>query len=377
MNEIFKSIGAAIPEIYFPKKEIDLTKFAVIACDQYSAEPEYWEKVEENAKDAPSAVNMILPEAYLGRGISYDKLNQNMQKYLDCGTLESLGKGVIFVHRETSSGVRRGIVMCLDLEEYGKSIRPTEKTVKERLPERVKIRKNAPLEMPHTMVLFNDKQDVINMLFETYTGGQKPLYDFKLFPKGDRITGWFVKDEEFLSDIENTFALLKYEDIQFAMGDGNHSFAAAREHWDNLKETLSVDERENHPARYSMAEVVNLYDPALEFEPIHRLVMGADEADIKAFLGITDTFTPDLQTLQPKLDEYMALHPEVELEYIHGKENCERLAKEKGGLAITWDKFDKESLFPDVIAHGELCRKSFSMGQADDKRFYLECRKIK
>ena len=380
-RKVFASIGAALPEIYFPNEDVDLEKFATIACDQYSAEPEYWEKVEKNAEGHPSALNMILPEAYLGKDFSYEELNRTMQEYIDNGTLRSLGEGIIFIHRETSSGIRKGIVMMLDLEQYGTDpgclIRPTEMTVKERLPERIKIRKNAPLEMPHTMVLINDEKNTVNAMLDEYVKEKKPLYDFNLFPHGDRITGWFINDESILTSLEDAIKLLKYESILFAMGDGNHSFAAAKEHWIELKKSLSENERDVHPARYSMAEIVNLYDPSLEFEPIHRLVMGADNEDIKNYLEITDDFTPNLQDLQPKLDEYLKDHNEVTLEYIHGAENCKRLAMEKNGLAITWDKFEKESLFPDVLAHGELCRKSFSMGKADDKRFYLECRRIK
>ena len=275
--------GACAPDILLPKAGTDLSRFSVVACDQYTAQPDYWERVKDYVGTAPSALNLILPEAWLGRAKEHEAaINPTMRQYLADGTLASLGEGMVFLHRETTTGVRRGLVLALDLEQYDFTpgsrslIRATEKTVVERLPARIAIRREAPLEIPHIMVLINDRENTLMGMLDEAFAGEKPLYDFNLMQGGGRLCGWFFADDERLSCVADALAKLKGaagDGMLYAMGDGNHSFAAAKAHWDAIKETLSPTERENHPARFCMAEIVNLYDPALAFEPIHRLLL--------------------------------------------------------------------------------------------------------
>lgn len=354
-----KNIGIIVPEIIFPNENVDLNKFSVNACDQYSAEPAYWEDVKNHVGESPSSLNMIVPEAFLGE-TDEKEVTDTIKAYLDNGTLKSIGKGFVYVHRETSSGIRRGLVAAFDIAEYGKLIRPTEKVVKERLPERIKIRKDAILEMPHGLVLINDIKNELFTMLDKYVENRKTLYDFNLYPSNQNIKGWFINEKEIINSIFDILSSLIFNDMLYAIGDGNHSFAAAKECYDKY-----------HKDRYILAEIINLYDEGLLIEPIHRLVYNADIQKLQKDL---DTNTP-LQELQPKLDKWLEENG-GSLEYIHGKTNCERLAKEKNGLAITWDKFSKETLFSDVLKNGVLCRKSFSIGEAIDKRYYLECRRI-
>jgi len=386
-RETLAAVGAAVPEVLLPAPGTDLTKFAVVACDQYSAQPEYWDEVEQLVGDAPSALHLMLPEAWLGKRPEHEAaINPTMKKYLADGTLRSAGHGLVFLHRATSTGVRRGLVVALDLEQYdftpgSKSlIRATEKTIVERLPTRVAIRRNAPLEMPHIMVLINDKENRLMGWLDENVTAAPPLYDFKLMQKSGVLKGWLLRDEGVLTKIGELLAELRdsaVDGMLYAMGDGNHSMAAAKAHWDSLKETLSEDERRDHPARYAMVELVNLYDEALWFEPIHRLLIHVDREEVLRDLAIDPLDPPSLQDLQPRLDDWLAEHPEAELEYIHGDRDCINLGKRPGNLAIVWKSFDKDTLFRDVAERGVLVRKSFSMGAAPDKRFYLECRKIR
>ena len=386
LKEKFAQVAVKLPEIYFPKEGTDLQKFACVACDQYSAQPEYWEDVEKFVGDAPSTLRLMMPEAWIGKKDAHQAaIPSYMEKYTKDGTLQNIGEGLVYLQRGTTSGVRQGLVVALDLEEYeflpgSKAlIRSTEKTVVERLPIRIEIRKQVPLELPHIMILISDKENRLFDMLKAETAGRKPLYSFDTMKNSGHLSGWFVQDEELLSKIADELLVLKdnaQDGMVYAMGDGNHSFAAAKAHWDELKKTLSPEERENHPARYGLCEIVNLYDKALEFEPIHRLLMNVDGEALQKELGFDALNPPSLQDLQPKLDAWLSTHKEAEIEYIHGKKDCLALGKKPGCLAIVWDKFDKDSLFSDVAKHGVLCRKSFSMGSAPDKRFYLECRKI-
>jgi hypothetical protein len=385
--EALSQVGAAIPHILFPADGVDLTKFAVVACDQYSAQGEYWQQVADFVGDAPSALHMMMPEAWLGGHEAHEAaIPAVMQRYLDNGTLRDLGEGMMFLHRETTTGVRRGLVLALDLEQYdftpGSSsmIRATEKTIVERLPTRIHIRAGAPVEMPHIMVLIDDRENRLMGMLDQTVEGEAPFYSFPLMQQSGSLTGWFLQNKDTFAAIADVLATLKAhsdDGMLYAMGDGNHSFAAAKAHWDNLKEKLTPEERAAHPARYGLVELVNLYDPALTFEPIHRLLMHIDPKAVQRELGFSAANPPSLQELQPKLDTWLAQHPEAELEYIHGADDCRRLANAPDALAIVWERFEKETLFADVARHGVLCRKSFSMGAAPDKRFYLECRAIR
>lgn len=385
-REKLAGVGAAVPRLLFPQKGVDLQKFAVIACDQYSAQPEYWEAVQNFTDGAPSALQMIMPEAWLGKNLGHENaVPARMRRYLEDGTLSDIGEGMMFLHRATTTGIRRGLMLALDLEQYdftpGSSslIRATEKTVLERLPARVAIRSKAPLEMPHIMVLLDDRQNRLMGALDQMTAEKDPLYDFSLMMDSGRLKGWFLQEESVYDTVADVLTRLKEEALDgmlYAVGDGNHSFAAAKSHWDTLKAGLNAAERESHPARFGLVELVNLYDSALAFEPIHRLLMGVDPKQVQRELEFDAKNPPPLQQLQPRLDEWLDRHPEAELEYIHGAGDCRRLGRAPNRLAIVWEQFDKETLFSDVASRGVLCRKSFSMGSAPDKRFYLECRKI-
>ncbi len=380
-------VGAAAAEILLPNRNVDLSRFAVVACDQYSAQPAYWERVKEYVGDAPSALELMMPEAWLGKDEAHARaVPEKMQRYLDDGTLAPVGTGMVFLHRRTTAGVRRGLVLALDVEQYDYTpgsrsmIRATEKTVVDRLPPRIAIRKEAPLEMPHIMILVNDRENLLMGALDLLTEGRETLYDFPLMLESGHLTGWLLENDDDLARVAELLEALAEragDGMLYAMGDGNHSFAAAKAHWDAIKGTLTAAERETHPARWALCELVNLYDPALTFEPMHRLLMHVDPAAAARELGIDPMAPPSLQEVQPLLDDWLEKHPGAELEYIHGREDCLRLGEKPDNLAIVWREFDRETLFPDVERRGVLCRKSFSMGTADDKRFYLECRRIR
>lgn len=383
------AVGVKVPSILLPDKDADFSKFSVIACDQFSARADYWHEVEALVGSAPSALNLILPEAYLcdNNDERIEKINKTMEEYLSKDVLTDIGETFVFLRRNTTSGVRKGLVLALDLEHYDYSkdaktmIRATEGTIIERLPPRIKIRENAPLESPHIMVLIDDKADRLMSYLESRVDSFECLYDFDLMQNGGHSTGFRVDSETDLLKIAEILSDLKAQggdDFLFAMGDGNHSFATAKACWEKIKPTLSAEQRENHPARWALVEVVNLYDKALRFEPIHRLLYNVDPEEFCRELGFDPENPPDAQVLQPKIDAYLAAHPEAELEYIHGEDECRKLAAaDSRRLAIIFGEFERDSLFSVVRQNGAFVRKSFSMGEAVDKRYYLECRKIK
>lgn len=378
--------GVAPARILFPGEDVDLTRFAVLACDQHTGEPEYWDEVEKIVGDAPSALRLMVPEPWIGRENAGLDAALAMERYVAEGILRPLGEGVMYVKRTTESGTRRGLLLCFDLEQYDYSpgsdrlLRATEETVTERLPARMEVRSQSPAEMPHALILTEDPDDLLMGLLDRETGALPPLYDFPLMLGGGRLAGWFLQDEETLDRIADVLLALKdrvRDGMLFAVGDGNHSLAAAKEHWERLKETLSPEETEDHPARFCLAELENVYEPALRFEAMNRLLIHVDPAQARKDLGLDGPDIPDLQQLQPRIDAWLEEHPEAELDYIHGKEECLRLGEREGCLAITWDEFPKETLFSGVIENGILQRKSFSMGSTHEKRYYLECRLIR
>ena len=385
VSDILKNTGLHIPDILLPAEGTDYSKYSVIACDQYSADPGYWADVEKTVGDNVSTLRMICPEAYLGNGVDPDAIYENMRRYLDSGALQSAGKGFVFVRRQTGSGIRKGIIAAVDLECYdfekGNSlIRATEQTVVDRLPARILIREKAPLELPHILVLFEDPADTVINAAEDIISGEKPLYDFDLMMNGGHITGYMISEEKHLERIANVFNdLLKVSDgCLFAVGDGNHSLAAAKQYWNGIKESLTPEQREDHPARFALCELVNVYDDGLGMWPIHRLIMNVDPDTVCSDLSLDPMDPPDLQEFQPVLDNWMKDHPEASLEYIHGKEEALALQdKTPGSVAVIFPDFDKSSVFRYARRNMIFQRKSFSIGLADDKRFYLEARKIK
>lgn len=391
-------------DIMLPKNA-DLTKWSVVACDQYTSQPEYWEKAQEIVGDCPSTLNLVYPEAFLSQGDSrIAKINDTMKKYCDKGIFETHKNCLVYVERTLSGGrIRKGIVGAVDLEAYDFHkgvkcpIRATEGTVLERIPPRVKIRENAPLELPHVMLLIDDKEKT---LVEKVKKGEK-LYDFELMADGGHLAGWIVaNDGEFMDSLDR-FSENAPDGLVFAVGDGNHSLATAKTCWDNFKPTLSKEEQETHPARFCLVEIENIHDDVLEFEPIHRVVFGVEDEEnfistLKETLGCTaennggqeivlvkgsdkktlymnNTTSPlAVGTLQKYLDTLS-----YEVDYIHGEDVVESLSAKQGAVGFLLPKPEKSSLFETVIKDGALPRKTFSMGEANEKRFYMEAKKIK
>lgn len=385
-------------DILLPKENFE--NWAVIACDQYTSEPEYWDEVKAAAGDKPSALNIVLPEVYLSADNSekIEQINKKMQEYLNGDVFKNYSDSLIYVERIQSDGrCRRGIVGKIDLECYdyhsgtNAEIRATEQTVLSRIPPRVEIRKNAPLELPHVMLLFDDIQDEIFSYLTQNKNRFNKVYDFALMCNAGIITGYLLDDKAknaVLSLLEN----LKQQNdgFLFCVGDGNHSLATAKE---------CYNQNPNEASRYALTEIVNIHDTALEFEPIYRVVFGVNpEALINEFIktlgegtqkftcvygdtvkqiAVNATAKLAVGTLQTFLDDYIIKHPEVEVDYIHGEDSLKKLASRENAIGFLFDGMKKSELFDAVNSDGSLPRKTFSMGHADDKRFYIEARKIK
>lgn len=388
-------------KILLPREGIDLNKWAVVACDQFTSEPEYWDEVATYVGNEPSTLRIILPEVYLespNKEARIEKINATMKDYLDSGILREGFEGLMLVERETRKK-RRGLVVALDLEnyEYTKGsktlIRATEGTVESRIPPRLEIRKNALVELPHIMVLIDDpNKTVIEPLFEE---NLEKVYDFELMMRGGHIKGWKIDDQNLIEKInQNLEKLISSDGFLFAMGDGNHSLATAKAHWNNIKNNLSEEEKINHPARFALVELVNVHDEGLEFEPIHRVIFGVESDKLENFLAGegkevkmvsngeekiirlkevgSNLVVGDLQKL---LDEFLEQNLEVKIDYVHGEEAVKKLAVGKN-VGFILEEMKKEELFPTVEKDGALPRKTFSMGEAEEKRYYLESRKI-
>ena len=403
-----------IPEILLPKKEYDYSKWATIACDQFTSQPDYWESLKYFVGDNKSTLNLVFPEAYLetvDKEAEVKKINKTMEEYLASNMFDSYNN-FIYIERELEKGVvRKGIMIAVDLEAYDYSpqaklpIRATERTVKERLPIRIEIRKDAPIEIPHICIFMDDREDKIMSSLKSKKKQMEKLYDFELSMNGGHITGYLVKDNEALKKkidalLNPELLLEKYkteDELLFVVGDGNHSLATAKECWNLIKPTLSEEEQKTHPARYALCELQNIHDEAIVFEPIHRFIGGANEDFIEylqrtvdgegsvriVYEGIERTILVDsdptvaIADLQNAIDKYMEKHPGMYIDYIHGDDYLLDVAKEKDGIALFMPKIEKNTLFSYVTKHGVLPRKSFSMGHAESKRYYLEARKVK
>jgi len=352
-------------------------KWAVVACDQFTSEPEYWESVNKIVGDFPSTLRITLPEIYLEDNLDkrISDINKNMENYINTNIFTEYKDAMIYVQRTLPCGkIRHGIVGAIDLEayDYNKSavslIRATEGTVLERIPPRVKIRTNAPIELPHVMVLIDDPLNTVIVPFEGET-----LYDFDLMCGGGHITGKLV-DKNQQNKIINALADLMGDEenpLLFAVGDGNHSLATAKACYEQNKNELS---------RYALVEIVNIHDPALEFEPIYRILFNVDTEDFEKFMtkkSIDNYQNLPLAILQSLLDEYMRINPQVKIDYIHGIDTVKKLASAPNTIGFILDGMEKSELFPAVRKTGALPRKTFSMGEAASKRYYMECRKIK
>lgn len=403
--------------------EVEGRRWAVIACDQFTSEPEYWEAVAERVGDSPSTLNLMIPEVYLNESETRTvKAHAAMEDYLK-NVLVHHPDSMIFVERTQSDGrIRRGIVGMVDLEDYEYTkgstalIRATEGTVLSRIPPRVKVRREAPIELPHVMLLIDDPDKTVIEPLAEKSNGFATAYDFDLMIGGGHIKGSFV-DEKTQDEIRNALTLIaspeamekKYGDkdlapLLFAAGDGNHSLATAKAYFEELKAN-DRDAAMQSPARYALVEIVNLHDEALDFEPIYRVIFNADTDDLVASLKkyvtaldgnasaqkmlcirgeeeeTIEVARPVQQltvgTFQAFLDEYSESHPEIEVDYIHGEKALRTLSQKGNAVGFLFDGMEKNELFKTVIFDGALPRKTFSMGHAKDKRFYLECRKIK
>ncbi len=419
-----KTVCFGSAEILLPDFEkIDGTAWSVVACDQYTSEPDYWKAAEAAVGDAPSTLRLMLPEIYLNESEKrIPSIRTAMQESLE-RYLVAHPDAMIYLERTQSDGtVRHGIIGAVDLEQYDYSvgstsmIRATEGTVLERIPPRVAVRRGAPVELPHVMLLIDDRKKTVIEAAAPLARKQAPIYDFDLMLGGGHVTGYLL-DAEAQGQIAGALNVLatpeemleRYGDaslapLLFAVGDGNHSLATAKASYEEIKAKIGAEAAKDHPARYALAEVVNLHDDALNFEPIYRVVFGVDQNDLIAELktfaaGLGGNAAPqrvtvvtadgeqDLEipspeqqltvgTLQRFLDGYLKAHPEASVDYIHGEDSLCNLAKGEKAVGFLFEGMQKNDLFRTVLYDGALPRKTFSMGHAQDKRYYLECRKI-
>ena len=420
-NENKTAFGAA--DILLPA-HADMEKWAVVACDQYTGEPEYWAKAEKYVGYAPSTLGLILPEVYLEETDVDNRIkdiHDNMHRMLAWGIFKEYKDALIYLERTQSDGmVRRGIVGAIDLEEYDyhkgstSSVRATEATVVERIPPRLKVRQDAPIEVPHIMILIDDAEKTVIEPCKRIRDISEPVYSTKLMAGGGKIRGWLLdqtsKDSVYaalhkLADndaFNKKYGISGYPTLLFAVGDGNHSLATAKEYYEQLKAANPGVDMSDHPARYALAEIVNLHSSALRFEAIQRIVKHVDTekfiAEAKVKLGLdgnlsgqrfiaVDNGTEHLYyihnttselsvgSLQDFIDEYISKYG-GKVDYIHGADVVRQLSYKDGCIGFILPDMQKSELFPTVIKDGALPRKTFSMGHAADKRFYMECRKI-
>lgn len=441
----FDKIGLQVPEILLPNNDVDLHKWSVVACDQYTSQPEYWAESKKITAGQPSTLKVIFPEVFLEDSDGDERIksiNSTMQQYLDDGVLQPMpDKGFVLVDRKTSQAdSRKGLVVAIDLEQYDFNkgsqtlIRATEGTIVDRLPPRIKVRQDAAIELPHIMVLIDDPQrTVIEPLF---TKDPALLYDFELMMDSGHIKGYAIDTPELIQQVADALENLaspevfakKYnaEDkdvLLYAMGDGNHSLATAKAIWEKIKQDAAEPQSEMaNPARYALVELVNIHDEGLQFEPIHRVIFNVQpeqllkdmqahfsgnctivrcdsEADMKNRAKIANidnmhivpfndasgygyiqienpVFTLELATIESFLNDYLEQNG-GKVDFIHGDDVVNELGIKEGNMGFFFPPISKHSLFKTIIFDGALPRKTFSMGEADEKRFYLEARKIK
>jgi len=438
----FPDIALHVPTILLPRCGVDLARWAVIACDQYTSHPEYWKNVRRFVGASPSTLNLILPEVYLDRKDRepmISSIHATMQAYCDQGILVPQRPGFILVDRKTAQGVSRtGLLVALDLEQYDYAasscslIRPTEGTILDRLPPRAKVRDRAPIELSHIMVLINDPDRTV--IEPLRAQPLEKMYDSELMMHAGRVTGYRVDAPALMQQVADSLRRLAGQaaarspgaPLLYAVGDGNHSFATAKMIWERQKQEAGAGlDREHHPARYCLVELINVHDRGLTFEPIHRVVFNADPAELlehaRAFLksaqsrsrvltcaGLQDLrsaadqlwqtntqaiafLTADrygiliiedppcalaVGSLQALLDAYQGRSPAARIDYIHGAASLFELGSQPGNIGFHLPPISRQQLFGSILRDGALPRKTFSLGEADDKRFYLECRGI-
>ncbi len=422
------NVGIIFPEILIPEAKINLKKWSVIACDQFTSNEDYWARTARAVGGAPSTLHIIMPEAFLRNGEIDDRIahaKSTMSNYIEDGVLVRLPKGVVLVERQTEFGTRVGLMIAVDLEKYDVDpskktlIRATEQTVADRVPPRVQLRDGAILECPHVMLLIDDlKNTVIGPLYEARSEAVQ-VYNTPLLMDGGSVKGWFFEDEQMLDGIVKALEKLKAKSkdgMLFAVGDGNHSLVSAKAVWEKHKARLSEEEREVSPLRYTLVEVVNLYDNGLSMLPIHRMLFNVEpstalrmlvsilngmgcEARMMYTRGTKTPVKPGVQvvyfeskmskgrieiskpqhelvsvTMTLALDRLLQEMPKGEIDYIHGDDEFHDLAKEHACLGFLMEPMVKEELFQSVIEYGVLPRKAFSLGRPEEKRYYFECR---
>ena len=397
------------PHILLPEKGTDMTAYSVIACDQFTSQIEYWNDLKDMIGDKLSTFHMIYPEAYLentNQEQYIKNINRKIKEYLNNNQLVDIGKSFILVERVTDYGVRRlGLVISIDLEEYSYkrgvdcSIKASEATIEERIPPRLKIRKDAPIELPHTLLLFDDKEKTI---VEPLYAKRKELpcvYDFDLNQKGGHIRGYLIKDTDSVINAFHNLYKKNNNGLMFIVGDGNHSLATAKAHWENVKKGLSKEKQANHPARYALVEANNIYDDGIIFEPIHRILFNCSNefvdglkqscngsSDVsyiytkekgKIALKTPKNAAETYQNIQNYIDSYLLKHPETKIDFIHDESSLLDVAnKNPRSVAIVMPALGKGDIFEFVAKDMVLPRKSFSMGHASEKRYYLEAKMI-
>mgnify|MGYP000187132792 FL=1 len=418
-------------DILLPAAGVPLDPWACIAVDQFTSQPEYWQRAEHLADGKPSTLHIVLPEAYLGTPQEAERLEsirRTMEEYRKT-VLTRKVHGYVYVERTQMDGtVRQGLVGAVDLDAYDyakgskPAIRPSESTVVERIPPRLKVRRGATLETPHVMMLADDADCTLIEPIGLMKNQLPPLYDGELMLGGGHLRGWAVEDPALIAGIDAALAALAdpaafarrwpaakgQQPMVLAVGDGNHSLATAKAYWEELKPTLSEEQRRTHPARWCLAEVCNVHSPAIEIEPIHRVVFGVDAKELYAALDAWDQQQGSSTTMSDQrlrladahgesavalanppapltvgsveafLADFLPAHPGVTVDYIHGESTALALASDpaKPATAILLPDFAKADLFKGVVMGGVLPRKTFSMGHAEEKRYYNECRVI-
>ena len=418
-------------DILLPAAGVPLDPWACIAVDQFTSQPEYWQRAEHLADGKPSTLHIVLPEAYLGTPQEAERLEsirRTMEEYRKT-VLTRKVHGYVYVERTQMDGtVRQGLVGAVDLDAYDyakgskPAIRPSESTVVERIPPRLKVRRGATLETPHVMMLADDADCTLIEPIGLMKNQLPPLYDGELMLGGGHLRGWAVEDPALIAGIDAALAALAdpaafarrwpaakgQQPMVLAVGDGNHSLATAKAYWEELKPTLSEEQRRTHPARWCLAEVCNVHSPAIEIEPIHRVVFGVGAKELYAALDAWDQQQGSSTTMSDQrlrladahgesavalanppapltvgsveafLADFLPAHPGVTVDYIHGESTALALASDpaKPATAILLPDFAKADLFKGVVLGGVLPRKTFSMGHAEEKRYYIECRKI-
>lgn len=432
-KEKMNKVGCTIPNILLPNSGVNLESWATIACDQFTSDREYWSKVDSIAYGRDSTFHMIFPEVYLeddNKDWRINSINNTMRFYTDKGVFNEYKDTLVLVKRTFESGsVKWGLMVALDLEAYSWEkgaktlIRATEGTILSRIPPRAAIRKNALLELPHILVLISDKKKTVIEPLRNDTDSLTQLYSTPLMLGGGKVEGWAVNDEKHLNMVADALVKLhasldKKNPLLFAMGDGNHSFATAKQCWEDLKPSLSDEEKKNHPARYCLVELENIFDEGMEFEAIHRAFFGLKLADFEKELKKTckefsKKAVKDLKAIKTFLSKKQTTHSfainvgkeyfiytleeakssipagsiqlvidsllkkeKATVDYIHGYEATEKLGLQDGNIGLYLPSISKDTFFDSIVKDGALPRKTFSMGEDVEKRYYMEARRI-